>query len=158
MQKLYIETSVVSYKVAQPSESITTMAHQIATISMWQKINKFDVFISDTVVAEAEKGNQKQANLRIEAIKKFKVLPIDNEVKELAEKLMDKFAVPKTCPEDALHIAVAAINEIDFIITWNFKHINNPFMKNKIRLIIEKLGFECPVICSPEEFLGDKNV
>ena len=60
-------------------------------------------------------------------------------------------------PEDALHISAATVNEIEFIVTWNFKHINNPFMKNKIREIIENAGYKCPIICSPEELLGEND-
>jgi hypothetical protein len=62
-------------------------------------------------------------------------------------------AIPEKCPEDTLHIAVAAINEIEFIVTWNFKHINNPFMMRKISDVVTSAGYSMPVICSPEEFM-----
>lgn len=61
--------------------------------------------------------------------------------------------MPAECPEDALHIAVAAVNGIEVIITWNFAHLNNPFTRKKVRQIVEGEGFECPEICSPEELL-----
>ncbi len=157
MRKLYIETSVVSYYVSDRSENIRIASHQISTTDMWEILPKFDVFISDMVVEEAQKGNQKHANLRLEAIRDFQVLETNSETEELAKLLLSNHAIPSNAPEDALHIAVATVNTIDFIVTWNFKHINNPFMRNKIRGTIEGAGYECPVICSPEELLGEDN-
>ncbi len=157
MQKLYLETSVVSYYVSERSENIRVASHQILTIDLWGILSKFNVFISDIVVEEAQKGNRKQAELRLEAIKSFKVLKINAKGEILANLLLSKNAIPSNAPEDALHIAVATVNSINFITTWNFKHINNPFMRDKIKTIIENAGYECPVICSPEELLGEDN-
>ena len=86
-------------------------------------------------------------------IRDFPVLEIDERTQELAIKLVREKAIPEKCPEDALHIAVAAINEIEFIITWNFKHINNPFMMREISNVVTNAGYLMPVICSPEEFM-----
>jgi 5,10-methenyltetrahydromethanopterin hydrogenase len=155
MKKIYIETSVISYFVSEQSENIRIAGHQFSTKKMWKELYKFEVFVSDTVVEEASKGNPEQVMLRFETLKEFQVLEINDKAKELAKGLLAKKAIPKKCPEDALHIAVAAVNEIDFIITWNFKHINNPFMKNHIRNVIEEMGYTCPEICSPEELLGE---
>ncbi|MBT6046059.1 MAG: hypothetical protein HOG49_04470 [Candidatus Scalindua sp.] len=55
-----------------------------------------------------------------------------------------------------MHIAVAAANGIDIIVTWNFKHINNPFTRMMIRQVVENNGYICPELCSPDEFLGDE--
>ncbi len=82
------------------------------------------------------------------------MLAIDNEVKELARSLLVGKAIPEKCPEDALHIAVAAMNGVDAIVTWNFRHINNPYTRKMIRNITESNGFACPEICSPEELIG----
>lgn len=65
-------------------------------------------------------------------------------------------AIPDQSPEDALHISIAAVNGIDVVVTWNFKHLNNPFTRTKIRKAIEQDGYTCPEICSPDEFLGDE--
>jgi predicted nucleic acid-binding protein len=157
MKKIYIETSVVSYCVADRSENIRVAGHQLSTLAMWRELNEYDVYISDIVVEEASVGNEEQIALRLNAIKEFKVLEIDEKVGKLAELLLQKKVVPEKCPEDAMHIAVATVNEIDFIVTWNFKHINNPFTKNKIRQVIEENGGCCPVLCSPEELIGEND-
>jgi len=85
------------------------------------------------------------------------LLPVDGKTRDLAKLLIAEKAIPERCPEDALHIAVAAANEIDVIVTWNLKHINNPFMERKICQTIESAGFKAPVICSPEELVGEES-
>ena len=154
MEKIYLETSVISYFVSDLSENIRIAGHQISTKKMWEILDSYDVYVSDTVIEEASKGDSGKASLRFGAISDFKILKIDRDVNNLAKVLLSKKAIPEKCPEDALHIAVAAVNEIDFIITWNFKHINNPFLKNTIRNIIINNNYKCPEICSPEEFIG----
>ena len=77
------------------------------------------------------------------------------EAERLAQSLIDGRGIPAEYPEDALHIAVAAIAGMDFIVTWNFSHINNPFTKMMIRQAVENEGYECPEVVSPDAFLGD---
>ena len=155
-QKIYIETSVVSYLVARPSRYIVVAAHQASTSDFWDRLDNYAVFISDIVIQEASRGDETQATRRCQMLEAFQVLKIDDEVKELARKFLLKRIVPEKCPEDALHIAVAAANGMDMVVTWNFKHINNPFIRKRIRQVVEEDGWGCPEICSPEEFLGDE--
>jgi len=84
------------------------------------------------------------------------VLDISKEAEKLSELLIKKHGIPSEFPEDALHIAIASVEKVDFLATWNFKHINNPFTKNKIKDIIEKAGYICPILASPEELLGEE--
>ena len=156
-QKIYIETSVISYAVATLSESIRIAGHQLATLEFWNKLSDYQSFVSDTVVEEASCGDTIRASRRLEIIGTFEVLEINQHVQMVAKKLISEQAIPTKCPEDALHIACAAVNGIDFILTWNFKHINNPFMIKKISEVITKSGYVMPVICSPEEFLEAEN-
>ncbi len=81
------------------------------------------------------------------------MLDIDNDARALAEKILESKGVPVEYPEDALHIALASINGIEVLLTWNFAHLNNPFTRMRIRQIVENEGFSCPEICSPEELL-----
>ncbi len=150
---IYIETSVISYLVADMSENIRVSGHQLATHDFWKSVPEYNVFISDTVVEEASRGDDEKVQKRLWSIRDFSVLEIDEMTQELAIKLVREKAIPEKCPEDALHIAVAAINGIEFIITWNFKHINNPFMMRKISDVVTNTGYSMPVICSPEEFM-----
>ncbi len=154
MKKLYIETSVVSYAASEISKDIIIAAHQILTSEMWNKLSNFDVYISEIVIDEISNGNKENAIKRLKVVEDFKILELTNEVENFAYTLITRKLIPDKCPEDALHIAFAAVNNIDFIVTWNFKHINNINIKNKIRLLAEESGFAPPVICSPEELIG----
>ncbi|MEW5767385.1 MAG: type II toxin-antitoxin system VapC family toxin [bacterium] len=153
-KNIYIETTVVSYLTAKPSRDILIAGHQETTRELWDKLSsKYKTYVSALVFQEAGRGDPDQAKLRLAAIDSFPMLDIDDEARSLAEKIVVKKGVPREYPEDALHIAVAAVNGIEVIITWNFAHLNNPFTRKKVRKIIEAEGYNCPEICSPEELL-----
>jgi hypothetical protein len=153
-KRVYIETSVVSYFTARPSRDIMVAAHQEATRNLWPElVGKHETYISAMVYEEAGKGDSEQARIRLEAIDPFPMLDIDDEARSLAEKIIAGRGIPADYPEDALHIAVAAVNGIEVVITWNFAHLNNPFTRRAVRRIVEKEGYVCPEICSPEELL-----
>lgn len=80
-------------------------------------------------------------------------LDIDEAASSLALKIIEGHGIPEEYPEDALHIAVAAVNGMDVLVTWNFAHLNNPFTRMIVRQIVEDAGFQCPEICSPDELL-----
>jgi len=153
-KRVYIETTVVSYLTAKPSRDIIIAGHQETTRTIWPDlISNYEAFISALVYEEARRGDADQAKLRLEAIKTFPMLDIDDDAKFLAEKILDGRGIPHDYPEDALHVAVAAVNGIEVVITWNFAHLNNPFTRKTIRRIVEGERYACPEICSPEELL-----
>jgi predicted nucleic acid-binding protein len=157
MQKVYIETSVVSYYTSSTSRDIVIAGHQVSTKDFWNKLitNELLPVISVLVIKEASQGNIIKAKKRRDAIDGFRVLDITEKAENLSDLLIKLHGIPQEFPEDALHIAIASVENIDFIATWNFKHINNPFTKNKIKEIIEKAGYICPILTSPDEFLGE---
>jgi predicted nucleic acid-binding protein len=145
---------VVSYLTAKPSRDIIIAGHQGATRDIWPELSvKFETYVSALVFEEARKGDRDQAQLRVAAIESFPMLDIDDDARILAETIIAKKGIPSQYPEDALHIAVAAVNGIEIVVTWNFAHLNNPFIRKILRRIIEDEGYECPEICSPEELL-----
>ncbi len=154
---VYIETSVVSYLTARPSKNLVVAGHQAGTRDFWAKLLEFEAFISELVVEEAGKGDEIAAESRLRELDGIESLEIDPECNELAKHLVRDGAVPAEYAEDALHIAIAAVHEIQSIVTWNFKHINNPVTRGRIRTSVMKQGYTCPEICSPDEFLGDED-
>jgi predicted nucleic acid-binding protein len=153
-KRVYIETTVVSYFTARPSRDLMIAGHQEATRELWPQLdNRYETYISALVYEEAGKGDREQAHTRLAAIKSFRMLDTDDEARVLAERIMAGKGIPQEHPEDALHIAVAAVNGMDALVTWNFAHLNNPFTRMMIRQIVENEGFPCPEICSPEELL-----
>ena len=78
---------------------------------------------------------------------------------KLAEKLLAAAAVPHTSFDDAVHIAAATVHGMDYLVTWNCKHIANVYTKPLIYRCCEENGFKCPAICTPPEMEGgDDNV
>ena len=154
--KVYIETSVVSYYTGRGSRDVVIAGRQQATQDFWPLLaDAVQPFVSALVVKEATKGNPVVAKSRLDAIQTFPVLATTPKAERLAQELIDARGIPMQYPEDALHIAVAAIAGMDFIVTWNFSHINNPFTKMMIRQTVENAGYECPEIVPPDAFLGD---
>jgi predicted nucleic acid-binding protein len=154
--KIYIETSVVSYFTNRPNRDIVTAARQQVTREWWEEnLNRFDTYISALVLEEAGGGDPISAQRRLEALRGIPVLKITDEAEALAAALVKVGPIPESHSEDALHIALAIINGMDFLVTWNFHHINNAKMKKGIAKIAEDNGYECPVICSPEELEGE---
>lgn len=155
-KRVYLETTVLSYYTARPSRDLVVAAHQEATRELWPRLlAAFETFVSALVFEEARKGNPDQARLRLEAMQAFHMLVVDDESQALAEKIVRERGVPQEYPEDALHIALAAVNGMEIVVTWNFAHLNNPSTRAKVRQIVQQEGYECPEICSPEELLGD---
>jgi predicted nucleic acid-binding protein len=153
-KRIYLETTVVSYLTAKPSRDIMVAGHQDATREVWPQLySKYESYISALVFEEAGKGDPGQAHMRLAAIESFPMLDVDEEARFLAEKIILRKAVPAEYPEDALHIAIAAVNGAAVILTWNFAHLNNPFTRKLVRQVVEGEGYECPEICSPEELL-----
>jgi predicted nucleic acid-binding protein len=151
---LYIETTVVSYLTARPSRDLLVAGHQEATRELWPSLTTvYDTYVSALVYEEAARGDAEQAAKRLAAIKPFRMLDIDKDARMLAKKIVTGKGIPSEYPEDALHIAVAAINGIAVVVTWNFAHLSNPFTRMMVRQVVENQGYVCPEICSPEELL-----
>jgi hypothetical protein len=150
--KVYIETSVVSYYAGRGSRDVVIAGRQQSTLGFWRLLgSELSPFVSALVVKEAGKGDPEVAKCRLDVIHAFPVLRTTPEAEQLAQAILDARAVPAEYPEDALHIA-----GMDFIVTWNFAHINNPFTKMMIRHAVENTRHECPEIVSPDAFLGDQ--
>lgn len=153
-KSVYIETSIPSYLTAKPSRDLRAAAWQQITGQWWDEARAgYDLFTSELTVVEAAAGNPDAAKRRLEAIEAIPQLPIDDEVRELAEKLISKGGIPANAEADALHIAVAAVHQIDFLLTWNCRHIDNAAKKPIIRAICISAGYPYPEICTPMELL-----
>jgi hypothetical protein len=155
--KVYVETSVVSYYTARPSRDVVVAGHQQVTRDFWSRFERdFEPFVSAVVLAESGKGDPREADKRLEAVRSFRVIQITPEAEVLARQIIAGGGIPAEYPEDSLHVALAAVGGIDFLATWNFSHINNPFTRMMIRQIVENQGYVCPEIVSPDELLGEE--
>ena len=141
--KIYVETTVVSYLTARTSRDLLVAARQEATAEFWSRLlsSEFAGYVSALVYQEAQRGDEAQAKKRIDALSTFTMLDIDQEARTLAKHILTARAVPAEYADDALHMAVAAVNGMDVLATWNFAHLNNPIARARIRLIIEDNGY-----------------
>ena len=157
IRKVYIESSVESYYSGRPSRDVVIAGRQQSTQDFWPLLSQDLVpHVSALVIKESGKGDAELSRRRLDAIDAFAVLATTPDAERLARAIIDGRGMPEEYPEDALHVAIAAVGGMDFIVTWNFSHINNPFTKMMIRQIVENAGYECPEIVPPEAFLGDE--
>lgn len=153
--KLYIETSVVSYLTAQPSRDVVTLARQQVTRDWWNKKDGFELYISEFVLGEAGLGDPAAAALRLGALTGVPEIALTERASLLAQALVAQGPLPGKAALDALHIAVAVSGGVDYLLTWNFKHIANAAMRGQIDSVCRSHGYEPCIICTPEELLGE---
>lgn len=153
--KIYVETTVISYLTALPSADLILAAHQQITRDWWKRRQRFDLFISQAVLREVGAGDAEAARLRLAAVEGIPVLAIGTDTLELAERFLLRKVIPTKAELDAVHIAVAVVNGMDFLLTWNCAHIANAAIRGKIEETCRDMGFEPPVICTPEELLEE---
>lgn len=155
-QRVYLETSVVSYLTARPSGDLIVAGHQLITRRWWagHRVN-FEVFISEAVVDEASAGDPAAARLRLEALSGIPLLEPVPTATAVARQLVSEQIVPMKAVVDALHLGIAAAHGVDYLLTWNCKHIANALLRRRMENICRKMGVEMPVICTPEELLED---
>lgn len=159
-QSIYLETSIVSYLTARLSRDIIAAAHQQITHEWWEaRSKKFELFVSQLVIQEASSGDKEAAKRRLKQLEDIPLLEVNQEAVELASSLISVGLLPRTAVEDSLHIAVTTVHGIDYLLTWNCAHIANAEMRQSLEEKCLSMGYEAPVICTPEELLGGfKNV
>lgn len=156
MKSVYIETSIPSYLTARPSKDVRAAAWQQITYQWWEEERqKYELFISELVIAEASEGHPEAVSRRLNALENIAQLSIDEEMGDLATIIMTGGGIPANSEADALHVAIAAIQRIDYLLTWNCRHINNAITKPIIRKLCEQAGYSCPEICSPLELMSE---
>lgn len=155
-KSVYIETSIPSYLTARPSRDIRAAAWQQITAQWWDEArNQYDLFTSALVIAEASDGHPEAAARRLEALQGIAELLIDEEVQMFAEKLIAEGGIPEVAKADALHVSVAVIHGMDYLLTWNCRHIDSATRKPIIRAICVTAGYSYPEICTPMELLPE---
>lgn len=154
--KVYLETSVISYLAARPSRDVIIAGRQAETHEWWERHRqRFDVYISALVEQEIARGNPEQAVVRQAVVQQVASVAVTEAAIGVARELLEQATVPAGSEDDALHIGIAVTQDSDYLLTWNFKHINNAAIARRIREVIFATGYRAPVICSPGELGGD---
>lgn len=153
---LYMETSVPSFLLAGPSRDLVASGRQEITRAWWRRDHaRFDVFISETVREEACRGNRSAAAKRREFLEQFPMLTPTPEVQRLTNLYIRQHIVPAEKIGDAIHLAFAVAYRIQFLCTWNFKHLANALVLQRLRNLNEEQQLFTPLVCTPEELLGE---
>lgn len=155
-QRIYIETSIVSYLTARPANDIRSAARQHSTYEWWEQYSpSFELFISEYVLVEAGGGDAVAAKRRLEMLDTLAVLETTKDIRAISQALLKVGALPAKAELDSLHIAVAAVHGMDYLLTWNCKHIANAVMRPKIESVCASAGYEPPIICTPDELMQE---
>ncbi|NIO39888.1 MAG: PIN domain-containing protein [Burkholderiales bacterium] len=151
---VYLETTVIGYLTSRPREDLIVAGHQQTTRDWWQTAgDRFELVASELVVQECSAGDQTAAEERLLALAGITLLQTTSDAEQLAEALIAGHAVPESNPEDALHIALAVVNGIQYLVSWNFRHIVNAAVRSTIERVCRNAGYEPPTICTPEELM-----
>jgi hypothetical protein len=151
---VYIETTVVSYLTSRISPFSVIAGRQAVTLDWWQNHAKqYDLYASEVVLDEAGAGDAEPATRRMELLKDVPILSLTREGLRLGEVLIADGAIPREFFDDALHVAIASVHRMDYLVTWNFQHLAGAGKRRKIERIVTGNGFACPAICTPEELM-----
>ncbi len=152
---VYIETSIVSYLTARPTSDLLAAAWQKTTVDWWEtQRGRFSLYTSDVAIEEAGKGDTEAAARRLEVLSGIPILPITRPIVELSKVLLQRRALPAKALDDALHIAVSAVHGVDYLLTWNCRHLDNAETKPIVRSVCTIHGHTSPEICTPQELMG----
>ncbi len=153
-QTVYVETSIVSYLAARPSRDVITAAHQQLTTQWWAtRRSAFRLHISELVVQEASDGDPDAVRRRLALLEGIPAVAVTADALSFARSLVENRVVPRTAEADALHIAIAAAGGMEYLLTWNCRHIANAQIRGKIEELARLRGFEPPILCTPEELM-----
>ena len=150
LPSVYLDTSVLSYIAARPFGDPITAEHQRITQDWWKIARQhYTLVASEVVYAEAARGDPNAARKRIALLEGIEILESSSETEKLAELLIHARVVPSKAFVDASHIAIAAVNRIDYLATWNLRHIANESKLPEVRRVLTALDCHTPRICTP---------
>jgi predicted nucleic acid-binding protein len=148
---LYLDSSVPSYWLEQGPDPIVHARH-LVTRQWWAEVlPRFNAYISQIVIAELTGGESERSAQRLELVRGMPLLDVDGDVEEAAQFYVDHLALPSRDIRDAFHLALASVHGIEYLVTWNYKHLANASKRTHFETLNRRLHLVSPVICSPEE-------
>ncbi|QJB44058.1 type II toxin-antitoxin system VapC family toxin [Dolichospermum flos-aquae] len=156
IESLYLDTSIIGYLTIRPSTNLITASNSVITQNWWDtRRENFTLYISEVVLEELARGDQEIVTKRLDLISELPLLALNEAVEELAQQFLTKSNLPPKASDDALHIALATVYKVDYLLTWNCKHIANAQIQKKLSQVSIQSGYELPTICTPYELMGD---
>jgi len=156
MASVYVETTIPSYLAARPSRDLIIAAHQQITHEWWTAAkDRFDLYVSEAVLGEIRSGDPKSAARRIEIVADLSVLAIFKDVGDLIREYSQRLGLAGSAAGDLPHFAFAVAYNMDYLVTWNCKHIANGQVIRRLAAVNEVINPRTPIICTPEELLAE---
>ena len=154
MKSVYVETTVIGNIAGRMHPDPVISAQQITTRNWWSSApERYELFASALVIEECSSGDSEAAAERLTILDGIPLLGSSPEAETLVDALLDGHAVPKSEPRDATHIAIATTNGIEYLASWNFKHILNPATTRQIESVCRDSGFDPPILVTPKQLL-----
>jgi len=155
MESVYLETTFISYLVARASRDVIVAAHQQTTHDWWDaRRGSFSCYVSQVVADEASAGDPDEIRKRLEVIRGLPLLEVTESAQSLAGAIVASGVIPPRAVRDAAHIATAAVHGVDYLLTWNCRHLANAQIMRRIEEVCDKSSYRMPLICTPEELMG----
>lgn len=153
---VYLETTIASYLTARPSRELVVAAHQEFTVEWWKRHrDRFSLFVSALVLHEAGQGDPDAAARRLAELRGIAILDVNDEARELVRRIVESGLLPANAIEDAFHVAIATLHGMDYLLTWNCRHIANAEIIRGLDELCEELGYKLPTLCTPEQLMGN---
>lgn len=155
-ETVYIETSILGYLTARSTKNLILAANMEITKD-WLNLrrNAFILYTSEAVLDEVAQGDAAIAAQRLEILNNFPLLALNQAVQNLAVQFLAQSSLPPKAEVDAIHIAAATVHGMDYLLTWNCKHIANAQIQGKLAEISLDFGYVLPILCTPNELMGD---
>jgi hypothetical protein len=155
-ETVYIETSILGYLTARSTKNLILAANIEITRDWWEfRRSAFTLYTSEAVLDEVVQGDAAIATQRLDILHDFPLLALNQDVQDLAVQLLTRSNLPPKARVDAIHIAAATVHGMDYLLTWNCKHIANAQIQGKLAEISLDFGYVLPVLCTPNELMGD---
>lgn len=155
-ETVYIETSILGYLTARSTKNLILAANMEITRDWWEsRRTAFVLYTSEAVLNEVAQGDAQIAVQRLEILRDFPLLELNHAVQDLAAQFLARTNLPPKANVDAIHIAAATVHGMDYLLTWNCKHIANAQLQRKLAQISLDFGYELPILCTPYELMGD---
>ena len=109
----------------------------------------------ELVLEEAARGDAVAAAQRLKILAGLPLVPTTDAATALAKSVISGGLLPRQAGADAMHLALATVDDADILLTWNCRHLANPRILGQIGRFVRKIGYELPTVCTPDDFLGE---
>ncbi len=155
--KVYIETSIPSFYHSSRT-SIQALAWREQTRRWWDEFrDEYEVFTSEAVLAELARAPRGRAEPRLRLLDGIPILAINQRLERVANTYVEGLLMPSVPGTDALHVAFASVYAMDFLLTWNCRHIANANKAKHLAVLNKRMGLRIPSMVTPYTLVPEAN-